>query len=52
MNKERFFVDLIGMGGYGVTVAGVYLQYGLNIALMFGGGLAVLFAIFAAKAVK
>lgn len=52
MNRDRIFIDLVGMSGYGATVAGVYLQYGLNNALMFGGTLAVLFAIFAAKAVK
>lgn len=35
---KSLITDAIGLVGYGLLVAGIYLQYGLAPSLMFAGG--------------
>ena len=37
MMKKSFVFDLIGLAGYGCSIAGVYLIWGLPVALLSGG---------------
>ncbi|CAM0041165.1 hypothetical protein VPHK394_0002 [Vibrio phage K394] len=40
-----YVFDFIGIAGFGSTIAGVYLTWGLPVALMTGGISALAFAI-------
>lgn len=35
---KNLLTDLLGIGGYSAFCYGLYLKYGLDIALMLGGG--------------
>jgi len=49
---KSLITDLVGLAGFGGLVAGVYLQFGTAIALMFGGGALLAFALAAARRIK
>ena len=46
---KQIILDLIGFSGFCGLVAGLYLQYGLPVALMSGGTLLLLFALLASR---
>ena len=46
---KSLIIDLFGLAGFGLLVAGLYLQYGTAIALMAGGGSMLAFALAAAR---
>lgn len=46
---RNIILDLLGLTGFGVLCSGVYLKYGLDIALMLAGSLLLLLVIFAIR---
>lgn len=46
---RKLIIDAGGLAGFAALLAGVYLRFGLSIALMIGGGLALVAAILATK---
>lgn len=46
---RKFIIDAGGLAGFGAFIAGVYLHFGLPVALMVGGLLALVSAILATK---
>lgn len=42
-------LDLLGLTGFGLMCGGIYLKYGLDIALMTSGGFLLLLAIVASR---
>ncbi|EOT1738168.1 hypothetical protein ACYJGC_005215 [Klebsiella pneumoniae] len=46
---RNLIIDAGGLAGFAALVAGVYLRFGLAVALMIGGGLALAAAILATK---
>ena len=48
----RYLIDIIGCAGYSSILAGIYLKYGLEVCLMVGGVMALVFALFAARGLK
>jgi hypothetical protein len=42
---RKIIIDVLGLAGFGSLMAGVYLRYGLDIALMSGGILLLLLAL-------
>ena len=46
---KNFLTDLVGIAGTAMLCYGVYLQFGLPIALIVGGGLLLLYALFSAR---
>lgn len=45
MTMKSFISDIIGIAGYGCTIAGIYLQWGFPVALMCGGSSAFVLVI-------
>jgi len=45
---KTLIIDLVGLSGFGLLVAGIYQQHGAPVALMFGGSGMLLFALMAA----
>lgn len=46
---KSLITDVIGLTGYGMLTAGVYLQFGLAPALMFSGSLLLVGALAIAR---
>lgn len=46
---RNLIIDIGGLAGFAALVAGVYLRFGLPVALMIGGVLALVAAILATK---
>lgn len=46
---KSLIIDAIGLAGFGLLVAGVYLQLGTPPALMFAGGGLLALALLAAR---
>lgn len=46
---KSIITDVIGLAGFGLLTAGVYLQFGLAPALMFSGGLLLVAALAMAR---
>lgn len=42
---KSLITDLIGLAGFGSLAAGVYLQFGIPVALMLSGGMLLLYAL-------
>lgn len=49
---KRLLPDLLGSAGYCLLAAGLYVRFGLGVALIAGGALMMLGAFLAAKAVR
>ncbi len=45
---KHLIIDIIGLVGFGLLSAGVYLQFGLPCSLMFSGTLVLTWALLAA----
>lgn len=45
---KSLITDVIGLTGFGSLAAGVYLQFGLSVALMLSGSMLLIFALLAA----
>lgn len=46
---KSLLTDVIGLVGFGLLTSGVYLQFGLALALMFSGGLLLAGALATAR---
>ncbi|WP_257282121.1 hypothetical protein [Endozoicomonas sp. ISHI1] len=46
---KQISLDLIGVTGFSALMAGLYLQFGLSVALMSGGSLLLIFALAASR---
>lgn len=46
---KSLLTDASGLAGYGLLTAGFYLQFGLAPALMFSGGLLLVYALAVAR---
>jgi len=46
---KSFFLDALGLAGFGLLTSGLYLQFGLAPALMFSGALLLAGALLAAR---
>ena len=46
---KSLITDVIGLTGFGSLAAGVYLQFGLSVALMLSGSMLLVFALVAAR---
>ncbi|HGE8287402.1 TPA: hypothetical protein ACGD4M_002915 [Serratia marcescens] len=46
---KTLIIDAIGLAGFGLLVAGIYLQFGTAIALQSTGGGLLAFALIAAR---
>ncbi|EKT1335040.1 hypothetical protein ABWR82_004307 [Salmonella enterica subsp. enterica] len=46
---RKLIIDAGGLAGFAALVAGVYLRFGLSVALMIGGVLALTAAVLATK---
>ncbi|WP_440863196.1 hypothetical protein [Symbiopectobacterium purcellii] len=46
---KSLITDVIGLAGFGSLTAGVYLQFGVSVALMLTGVLLLIFALLAAR---
>lgn len=46
---RKLIIDASGLAGFVALIAGVYLRFGLSVALMIGGGMALVAAILATK---
>lgn len=42
---RKIIIDVLGLAGFGSLMAGVYLRYGVDIALIGGGTLLLLLAL-------
>ena len=42
---RKIIIDVLGLTGFGGLMAGVYLRYGVDIALIGGGSLLLLLAL-------
>ncbi|CAD5749938.1 hypothetical protein [Escherichia coli] len=49
---KSLIIDVAGLAGFGALVGGVYLRYGLPVALMTGGIGLLLWALLAARRMK
>lgn len=49
---KRLLPDLLGSAGYCLLIGGLYVRFGLGVALIAGGALMMLGAFLAAKAVR
>lgn len=47
MNLKSLLIDLVGLAGFAVLVSGLFLQFGLAVALIAAGALMVIYAIWA-----
>lgn len=46
---KSLIIDIIGVAGFGLLTAGVYLQFGAATTLQFAGGGMLLFALTVAR---
>lgn len=46
---RKLIIDASGLAGFAALIAGVYLRFGLSVAMMIGGGMALVAAILATK---
>ncbi len=44
---KYLMIDIIGLAGFGLLSAGVYLQFGLPCSLMFSGSVVLVWAVLA-----
>lgn len=49
---KSLIIDVSGLAGFGALVGGVYLKFGVAIALMAGGSGLLLWALLAARRIK
>lgn len=49
---RTYFIDTLGLGGFGVMTYGLYLRFGLADALIAAGGMMLVMALAAARASK
>ncbi|MDC9623663.1 hypothetical protein PSI22_18985 [Xenorhabdus sp. XENO-7] len=45
----KILIDIAGLSGFGLAMAGLYLDYGLATALQIGGVTLVIYALVAAR---
>lgn len=46
---KSLIIDMTGLAGFGSLVGGIYLQFGLAVALMSGGSGLLLWALLSAR---
>ncbi|AKJ41546.1 membrane protein [Pragia fontium] len=49
---KSLFIDLIGVGGFALLSAGLYLQYGLAITLQASGIMLLAYGLVAANKIR
>lgn len=49
---KSLIIDVSGLAGFGALLGGVYLKFGVAVALMAGGSGLLLWALLAARRIK